>query len=151
MIENIVKNLEKNGVDFSAFPPATELAILQVEKELGLRFPGQVREFYLACDGLDIKTPAVSIFPVGQLVKADGELVFACFDSRHEVVLRSSRLNCANQWDIVTRGSGFVITHTMASFVANKLLAWVNRGRAVWGEETYDRQEPAPGPNSSPP
>ena len=42
------------------------------------------------------------------------------------------RRNDAEQWDILNVDTGFRVTLTMASFWSNKVLAWVDKRRAVW-------------------
>ncbi len=52
-----------------------------------------------------------------------------CFDTRF--------LNSAGEWDIVNGNDGFLVTKTLASLFVNKIWAWVDRDRKIWGEEIY--------------
>jgi hypothetical protein len=44
-------------------------------------------------------------------------------------------INEAGERNIVNYQTNFVITKTMASFLNNKIWAWLDRGRKIWQKE----------------
>ena len=66
----------------------------------------------------------------------DGRLMpFATFDHRRRTAFDPSSIRVADQWDIVNPDTGFRVTHTFASFITNKVWAWIDRNRPVWLDE----------------
>ncbi len=64
-------------------------------------------------------------------------LVFAIMNTEEKICFDMDSVNSAGEWDIVCYGSGFVITKTLASYLANKVWAWIDRARTIWKEEAY--------------
>ena len=51
-----------------------------------------------------------------------------------------SKKNEADEWDIINYQSKYIITKTLSSFLNNKIWAWLDRKRNIWGEELYDNR-----------
>lgn len=62
----VKKRLESGDIDLN--PPATEEQISATEKEIGMRLPEQLREFYKFSNGLDIY-----VYPLEELIHRDKE------------------------------------------------------------------------------
>ena len=52
-----------------------------------------------------------------------------CFDTQ--------KLNKAGQWDILEYQSKYLVTLTIGSFLLNKVWAWLDKGRAIWENESW--------------
>ena len=50
-----------------------------------------------------------------------------------------SVINEAGEWNIVNQNSSYIITKTLSSFLNNKVWAWLERSREIWGEELFPR------------
>jgi cell wall assembly regulator SMI1 len=97
--------------------PAPESKIKETEQRLGVSFPAQVKSFYRHYDGLRVDDPQLEILPIEQIELGSTELLhFATFDGNHHLYFNVSRVNEAEQWDIVT-ADGFRVTVTMARFL----------------------------------
>ena len=94
--------------------------------------PESVAGFYRRCDGFVIAHPAIELLPLRELWWFGPRLVFARFDQVEAIAFETTSLNQAGQWNIVHPGTGYLITLTLASFLTNKIFAWVHRGRRVW-------------------
>jgi hypothetical protein len=94
--------------------------------------PEPVARFYRRCDGLVIAHPAFELLPLHELWRFGPLLHFARFDRVEPIAFDTSSLNEAAQWNIVHAPSGHLVTMTLASFLTNKLFAWVRRDRRVW-------------------
>ena len=86
-------------------------------------------------DGLSIEKDGRSIDFKLSIID-NNYLVFA-FINNNIIAVNLSEKNEADEWDIITLNSHFVITKTIGSFFANKVWAWIDRGRTIWQEETY--------------
>ncbi|AKQ70393.1 hypothetical protein A176_007305 [Myxococcus hansupus] len=113
-------------------PPATPGALRALSERLGEPLPPQVEWFWGAHDGLVIQEPRLHILACGQWAPVNGLMHFATFDDTHRLGFDLRRRNEADQWDILNVETGFRVTLTMASFWSNKVLAWVDKRRAVW-------------------
>ena len=78
----------------------------------------------------------MEVLPLARLAFVTSHrLHFAMVDGHHILCFDTSALNVADQWDIVTQASDYRITFTMASFWSNKLWAWIDKRRPIWGPE----------------
>jgi hypothetical protein len=85
--------------------------------------------------------PHLEVFSIDDLVARNDLIEFAVFDREHHIAFNTLRVNDANEWDIVNAKTGFRLTHTLGSFMANKTWAWIDRQRPVWLDEfNVDRQ-----------
>ena len=135
-IRDVEKNLKKQDAKYLINAGVSEGEIEKSQTLLGETFPEQVADFYRSCNGLNV-TEKLEIYKLEDLQK-DGALIeFAIFDNKHSIAFDISSLNIAGQWDIVNSKNHFIITHTMASFITNKIWAWLHRERKVWDEERY--------------
>ncbi len=94
--------------------------------------PDPVALFYRRCDGIVIAQPAFELLPARELEWLGQRLVFARFDRVEAIAFDTAAENEAAQWNIVHLQTGYLVTLTLASFLTNKLFAWVRRGRRIW-------------------
>lgn len=135
--ENFEKLVRERGLQVQLGAPATELAVDAFEKRIGQSAPIQVRQFYRTVNGLSVVTPALKLPCIEDLTSEDGKVRFASFADDVAVGFDIRTVNVAGQWEIVNLLTGYVITHTMASFWSNKIWAWVLNRREIWGEEKF--------------
>src|SRR5258706_1956456 len=111
------KNLSSHReLRYSLANPASDPNIVQAEQRLGILFPQQVRSFYQHYDGLRVDDPPLEILAVDQITSSSpNRLHFATIDGSHHLHFDISKVNAAEQWDIVTT-DGFCVTLSMASF-----------------------------------
>ena len=115
--------------------PASEAEIMEAERRLGVSFPAQVKSFYQHYNGLSVDDPQLEVLPIERIDFASPKLLhFATLDGRHNLYFDVSKMNDADQWDIVNT-DGFPVTVTMASFWTNRMWAWIDKRRAIWKEE----------------
>jgi hypothetical protein len=102
---------------------------------LGVSFPAQVKSFYQHHNGLRVDEPQIEILPIECLDFAfPNRLHFATLDSNHHLYFDVSKINDADQWDIVT-ANGVLVTVTMASFWSNRMWEWIDKRRPIWEEQ----------------
>ncbi|HEX6190115.1 MAG TPA: SMI1/KNR4 family protein [Pyrinomonadaceae bacterium] len=120
---------------YSLATPASDSEIMQAEQRLGTLFPQQVKLFYQHYNGVRIDDPPLEILAVNEITYFSSNLLhFATLDGGHHLHFDISKLNAAEQWDIVTT-DGFCVTLTMASFWSNRMWAWIEKRRPIWHEE----------------
>lgn len=56
----------------------------------------------------------------------------------HVFCLDTQKLNCANQWNILEYHTKHLVTLTIGSFLLNKIWAWLDKGRTIWKDESYN-------------
>ena len=135
-LHDIKINLEKLNTEYSLEQGASEKEINKAQELIGEKFPEQIIEFYKNCNGFSVNSK-LEVYEINQLKESGNIIVFAVFNKIHPVGYDISRLNTAGQWDIVNVETKFIITHTMASFLTNKIWAWLLRGREIWAIEKY--------------
>lgn len=64
-------------------------------------------------------------------------LLFAYIDKNIRIAFDLNHKNEAGEWNIINPDNDHVITKTFASFLTNKVWAWIDRGRKIWSEEIY--------------
>jgi SMI1/KNR4 family protein SUKH-1 len=128
------KLAENHGLNYSIAAAASVDELLRAEQRLGVTFPEQVRLFYRSFNGLRVDDPPLEVLPVGRLNFASPDrLHFATLGGGRPLYFDVSHPNEAGQWDIVS-ADDYRVTLTMASFWSNKIWAWVEQRRAIWGE-----------------
>ncbi len=102
--------------------------------------PESITNFYLTINSIKISSPRYfEILPVQELKIINQKyLLFSYIDETNKIAFDTSYKNSANEWDIVNIESDFVITKTLAGYITNKSLAWIDRGRKIWKEELHD-------------
>lgn len=110
-------NLSQNReLKYSLASPASVDEVARGEQTLGLSFPAQVKLFYRSYNGLRVEEPHLEVLPVERLsVSMPNRLHFATLNDTVRLYFDVSRINEAEQWDIVA-ADGFRVTLTMASF-----------------------------------
>ena len=108
--------------------------------QYGLIFPMSVSDFYLNVKWLKISDPSkFEILSFANLILIDNRyLNFSIIDFDQRICFDTSHFNEAEEWDIVNYESRYIITKTLASYLTNKIWAWLERGRKIWQEEKYD-------------
>ena len=134
---NIKINLDKLNSTYFINAGVTREDIAEAESKLGLEFPKEVVSLYQSFNGLSVEKPMLKIHCIKDLANSAGLIEFAVFNGSEPVAFNSSKINQAGQWSIVNADTGFEITLTLASFLTNKVWAWLHRGREIWAEETY--------------
>ena len=124
-----------NGLEYELRPARSVSEIVASLEKLHLDLPESVFQFYQFCDGFFVRSPHLEVLPVHSLKLNSRDLLFATFDHEHHVAFNTSSRNVADEWDIVNVCTGFLITHTFASFITNKTWAWIDRQRPVWLDE----------------
>lgn len=92
--------------------------------------------------------PAFSMYEIQDIHFADTLLEFSCFNNRHVICFDISHRNCADEWEIVNKENGYILTHTIRSFVFNKLPAWIHSKRKVWDMEHFNNKDTWISPNA---
>jgi hypothetical protein len=141
-IEELDRALEKaalvHGSRHVLAGPASEAEIRGFEARVNGAAPPQVAMFYRHCNGLSVAAPKVDVFPIEDLHRKEPGLVPFCrFDGRHELSFDVRQRNAADEWTIINADTGFQVTLTLASFLFNKLFAWVKKQRPIWGPESW--------------
>ncbi|WP_196889863.1 SMI1/KNR4 family protein [Aureivirga sp. CE67] len=135
------RNLEKikNGNEsfvFSLSEGADDLIFKEVEERLKLTIPDKTKEFYRFHNGFKTLQPDFELFSIENWILLENkEIHFATFDNKIKVYLKSSIINSANQWTIITHDPEYKITLTMGSFWSNKIWKWLRYERAIWCDE----------------
>ena len=133
---DIEKNLRKIDADYRLGHGVSDDLIDKAQERLGETLPDHVINFYKSCNGLSVNSK-LEIYDIGKLKKSGHIIEFANFNEKHRVGFDISYINDAGQWSIVNVESKYLITLTMASFLTNKIWAWLLRGREIWAEEKY--------------
>jgi cell wall assembly regulator SMI1 len=129
-------NLSRNReLKYSLARPASDEEVARREQKLGLSFPAQVRLFYRSYNGLRVEEPHLEVLPVERLsLSMPNRLHFATLNGSERLYFDVSRINEAEQWDIVA-ADGFRVTLTMASFWSTRMWSWIEKKRAIWQPE----------------
>jgi len=131
------QNLVKNNFSFVLEKAATMNEISNAENRLKVSFPEKVKQFYFTFNGLSVNSPELHVLPLNKLVANSGIVTFAIFKGTHKLGFEITELNHCDQWNIVNVDTNFLVTHSMSSFWANKIWAWLRSQRTIWQEETY--------------
>ena len=118
LLDQIALRFEKlqQRLEYSLEGPASEFDITEAEKRLNISFPEQVRSFYQQHNGLRVNEPPLEILPIQGLNLASPVFLhFATLNESIPLFFDVSRINEANQWDIVSV-DGIRVTLTMATF-----------------------------------
>ncbi|MEQ9264018.1 MAG: hypothetical protein RLN81_02270 [Balneolaceae bacterium] len=101
--------------------------------------PDSLKEFYFMFNGLLIEEPRhLNILkPINLSLIDNRYLIFAVFNHDVMVCFDLKEKNSAGEWNIVNYDTKFLITKTWASFLANKVWAWIDRDREIWAEEVF--------------
>ena len=110
-----------------------------LEKLLDKEVPRAVEGLLTNFQGLEISFPRhFSIYKWSDMVLLENRfLCFAVMNENVKICFDTQELNTAKEWDIMNYSNRYLITHTTASFLTNKVWAWINRSRIVWEEEVY--------------
>ncbi|MBL1214984.1 MAG: SMI1/KNR4 family protein [Ignavibacteriae bacterium] len=114
---------EEFSLSYKFGAPIGKDEISNVEEKFEILFPEQVREFYTNYNGMKVQEPAFEIYSLNKLRILDNYLIFAKFNNEHEVAFDISKINQADQWNIMNIENGYCVTLTMASFWSNKIPA----------------------------
>ena len=139
-IEHFALQFEKlsklRDLRYSLGKPTLEVDASQAEEKLGVSFPAQVSLFYRHLNGLHVEEPPLEILPIEQLnFVFPNRLHFATLDGNRRLYFDTSKINAAEQWNVVAEDD-YCVTLSMASFWSNKIFAWVGRRRAIWEEHS---------------
>lgn len=105
-----------------------------------LDIPESITNFYLTINFIKVRSPRYfEVLPLQELKIINQKyLLFSYIDETNKIGFDISYKNPASEWDIVSIENDFVITKTLASYITNKSLAWIDRGRKIWKEELHD-------------
>ena len=111
------------------------------EKEVlhGINLPKAVKDMFLGFNGLVISEPRhFELLKQSEVIVLNERyLHFAIMNRTERICFDMREVNSAGEWDIINYKDGFVITKTIASYLSNKIWAWIDRQRAIWKEETF--------------
>jgi hypothetical protein len=112
---------------------------IEFNSKENLNYPASVQALYSNINGLKISEPrAFELLRFTDLELIDGKyLYFALINENQQICFDVTSLNAAGEWDIVELENKYLITKTLASFLTNKIWAWVERSRTIWKEESY--------------
>ena len=129
-------NLSQNReLKYSLASPASDEEVARGEQKLCLSFPAQVRLFYRSYNGLRVEEPHLEVFPVERLTLfMPNRLHFATINGSEHLYFDVSRINEAEQWDIVA-ADDYRVTLTMASFWSTRMWSWIEKKRPIWQPE----------------
>ena len=135
LLENFITKLQKvKGSSIGR--KIDEQEILKIEEELNIKFPNQIKNFYKACNGIQVLEPNLVVLPIEKLTFIDrNKLLFATVGKSKELYFDTKKLNVAEQWSIKTLGTDYQVTFTMASFWTNKVWRWLNYQKPIWEDE----------------
>ena len=104
-----------------------------------LNYPESVKTLYSKVNGLKITEPrAFELLKLKEIILIDDRyLLFALMNENQKICFDTSSYNTANEWDIIEIENKYIITRTLASFLTNKIWAWIDRSRTIWKEESY--------------
>lgn len=132
-LEHLVVHLNGRGIEYVIGNAVSTLQIAQVEAQLNITLPAQVRLFYGHYNGLKVEQPPLEMLALHRLsFIAPDRLHFATFNWQHRVCFDTSQINSAGQWCIVSVPDEYRITFTIASFWSNKIWHWIDYKRPVW-------------------
>ncbi len=105
----------------------------------GDNIPQAVKAMFSVFNGLIISEPRhFELLKHSELIVLDERyLHFATMNSSERICFDMREINSAGEWDIINYNEGFIITKTIASYLTNKIWAWIDRERTIWKEETY--------------
>lgn len=136
-LEDIELNFQKLGLGYRIFKGVDNAELRFHESRLGIVFPDQVKLFYQANNGISVTNPPFEIFDIGSMLRDKSLIAFCKLNGVQTLSFDVSSLNDAGQWSIVNAETGYEVTKTMASFWANKMMAWLRKEREVWKHEKY--------------
>ena len=131
-VQRRFETLGRRGLAYRIAPGASAEAIGAAERRLGVTFPEQVRRFYAAFDGIEILDPPFKLYALDEFEPEGSLLAFCRCDQVHRLAFDTGRVNEAGQWFIVNAGTGYRVTHTMASFWSIRMWSWIELGRPIW-------------------
>lgn len=109
------------------------------KEKVNLNYPESVQTLYANINGLKIAEPrAFELLRINELeLIGEKYLFFALINENQKICFDVTNLNAAGEWDIIGLENEYLITKTLASFLTNKIWAWVDRSRTIWKEESY--------------
>ncbi len=103
--------------------------------DINIGIPTTILSFYGHVHSLKIFSPrSFEIFSMSEITWRGPFVSFSKINS-NSIGFDCRKINSAGEWDIVNLDTKFVITKTLASYLTNKMWAWINRGRLVWCQE----------------
>ncbi len=83
---------------------------------------------------MDGSNPEFKIYSLTELCIniEDSLIAFAEINSEIKIAFDFSKLNEANQWDIVNLNNKYLITKTISSFWSNKIWKWIDQQDKIW-------------------
>ncbi len=131
-----IQKLDLESYDLNA--PASEVDFEIFSQRTGCQLPSKVKCFYENFNGLVIKEKEFSLYPINALTKIeDSPLIEFCKIQDVSICFDTSKLNSAEQWDIIEPEEKYRITLTMASFWSNKIWKWFNKSGEFWTKEFF--------------
>ena len=135
--KDIEVNLAKLNSSYSINDGISLAEVSEAEKQLGLKLPNEIVSLYQNFNGFQVDKPMLELYTIKDLKNHNNLLEFAKFNGSEPVGFDYSQTNQADQWNIVSVNTNYVITFTIASFLTNKIWAWLHRNREIWAEEIY--------------
>lgn len=136
-LEHIERNFNNLELEYGITNGVSSEELKLHEFRLGVIFPEQVKFFYQAINGITVVNPPFEVLDVQNLYRDGSYIVFCKINEMHRLCFDVSCLNEAEQWDIINYETGYRVTKTIASFWANKMMAWLRKKSEIWAVEKY--------------
>lgn len=65
-------------------------------------------------------------------------LLFSILDNKEKICFDTSSTNIAGEWNIINYSTKYIVTKTISSYIINKAWAWLDRGRMIWSDESFN-------------
>lgn len=140
-IEEFKKALEKrsraNRIKYSIKGSTKDLSNEIINSSLAYKMPDKTLKFLLEVNGIEIISPReLRFLSISELrFEISNYLVFAIINNNEVIAFDTSKINQAEEWDIINIRNEYIITKTVRSFLTNKVWAWIDRGRPIWEQE----------------
>lgn len=135
---DLILNLDKLNTTYEVNSAVTQCEVDDVSTKLEIFFPQKVLNFYSTYNGLSVNKMEFRLHPLRDLNFVTSTLVHFCSIGEVQLCFETKDINCAEQWDIVEAETGYIVTHTMASFLTMQMWKWLRHSREFWKEELFD-------------
>lgn len=108
----------------------------QIHMNLNIFLPKSIEEYYKKIKSVSIEGPRqFEMFPLEHIYFVDEKHLAFSKIGNNLICFNTSELNTADEWDIICKYNDYLITKTLASYLTNKVWAWIDRGREIWKDE----------------
>jgi lycopene beta-cyclase len=122
-IEEIIEyiKIHKERLGITLYPPATEAEVLHFEKELNLKLPDEIRDFYLFCNGFESDEDLFRIIPLSEILTNKDDYKSGNFYIAEYLMYSDTwnvEIKTENTYEIVNYNSEFILlTNKFSDFL----------------------------------